>query len=752
MTSLKKSFAGRFAPNRLALAVVAAFALPAFADDAADLAELTRPQSVVEVGVGYVDEDSRKFGEYTGLKEKDPYFIGNVRAVNRSPMDASYWTFDATNLGLASRNVKGEIGRQGAFKVWAEYDQIPKYGQEAFTIFEGAGTDRLTLPAGFVGLTTADTGGTAAAAAARAGKIEPFLRPYDQEQERRNYIVGASGSLTRAVTAKISFRQEDKEGIKTFGATFGNSGGNPRAVAAPEPVDYTTRHIDASVGFNLGKLALKAGYYLSKFENNYNSFTYQNPYNAINGWIPTAGFPTGIGQIALAPDNEFHRFGIMGAYSFDAHTRLSFNADRGRATQNDPFLPYTADPNVDIHTPLPRSSADAQIDTTNLAVNLSMQPMRKLHLHAQVRYEDHDNKTPIATYTYIGGDSTVQNTPGAARTRTNMPLSVEKTVFKIGADYTLMPRTKLKLGYDWDQEKRDFSEVSKNTTNQFEIGLRRSMTDFATGSITYWRAKRDLNEYCYNCPYYQTYAAGAIPAPPHDWDNLPFARRFPYQERDQDKVRFALNLMPSDVVTVQFSADYRDDDYNAPIHGMQFAKTASYTVDLGFTPMERLSGYAYYTRDKSEYETQGLQFTSANRTAVGFLTESGTDWVNTGEDKGDTFGAGFKLMAIPKRLDLGLDLMYSKMDGRYDTQNVAGTALPLPELLTKLRSVKLFGTYKVNRDLALRLTYWYQKLESNDWAWDTITPTTIPNVITNGQTSPNYDVNFVGVSVIYRFR
>ena len=39
----------------------------------------------LDFGLGYTSADSYKFGEYTGLKEKEGFFVGNANIFYRSP-------------------------------------------------------------------------------------------------------------------------------------------------------------------------------------------------------------------------------------------------------------------------------------------------------------------------------------------------------------------------------------------------------------------------------------------------------------------------------------------------------------------------------------------------------------------------------------------------------------------------------------------------------------------------------------------
>lgn len=68
----------------------------------------------VDLGIGYVSEDSFKFGEYTGLYEKGAFFIGDAALSSRGE-NANYLNVDASNLGLDSRSLGVEGGKQGTY-------------------------------------------------------------------------------------------------------------------------------------------------------------------------------------------------------------------------------------------------------------------------------------------------------------------------------------------------------------------------------------------------------------------------------------------------------------------------------------------------------------------------------------------------------------------------------------------------------------------------------------------------------------
>src|SRR5262249_8452837 len=135
MTSLN----GRFATRALAAAVQGALASLAFlpaiaaADANEEVLALTRPTSSVEVGGLYVNKDSAKFGEFTGLDKKGGYAIGNLQLFG-GDADAGVfrWQLFGTNLGLDSRALNGEVSQQGKWRVSAGYNEIVRNAYDTY--------------------------------------------------------------------------------------------------------------------------------------------------------------------------------------------------------------------------------------------------------------------------------------------------------------------------------------------------------------------------------------------------------------------------------------------------------------------------------------------------------------------------------------------------------------------------------------------------------------------------------------------
>src|SRR5689334_18044133 len=116
-----KSFRTRASVIAVRTALIAIAASPAsYAADPPNQAaqELTKPVSTVEFGLGYVNNDSFKFGEYNGLQRKGPFAIGNFDVRGGGAYDSgdpTRWRLNGNDLGLDTRSVNGEYGQQGRF-------------------------------------------------------------------------------------------------------------------------------------------------------------------------------------------------------------------------------------------------------------------------------------------------------------------------------------------------------------------------------------------------------------------------------------------------------------------------------------------------------------------------------------------------------------------------------------------------------------------------------------------------------------
>ncbi len=710
---------------------------------------LPETRSEIEIGLGSVSDASFRFGKYNGLETDGIFGVFRFDLGERGPYNgdsADYWRLTGSDLGLESLSLQYERGTQGDYRVFLEYDQLPVMRSDTSqTIFNGAGGTDLTLPAGWVA--DVNTAGMT--------QLLPALQDVDIGHERHRFRLGFDKVLESRWDVKTNYRHETKEGIKTVGAVVGNSGGNPRAVILPEPVDYVTQNFDVTLGYAGPEKQFQFGYSLSLFNDNNQSLIWQNPWSAISGWDAAAGFPTGEGQLGLPPDNQSHQITASGGYRISDNTRLTADLALGRMTQDETFLPYTVNPTLaaGITRPLPRDSLDGRIDTLLVNLRLAARPTHAFHWSASLHRDDRDNKTPRDEYVYIGGDSQAQNTAADSnRRRFNEPYSYMQDQLRIDAGHKIFSHAEITAGYERNETGRTFSEREEQAEDIYRMGLQSNLFDTLSAGARLEHARRRGSVYVGEEPFLSGYSPGYTSTVPGGWENHPDLRRYFLADRMRDKVTLFATWMPAEKLTLGLNANHAQDDYDGSAMGLTDSRSNSYTLDVAYVVSETLTSYVFYTYEALRSDQGGRQF---NTLAPGKLVQAADptlDWFVAHRDHMETVGIGVKKSFVNKKLDVGVDYLHA--DSRAAVSVATGSALiaaPLPDVVARLNTLSLYGTWQLQADLSVKARYLMERYKSADWAIDNVEPNTLANVITTGENSPHYAVQVFTLSIAYRF-
>ena len=722
----------------------------------------------VEFGVGNNSAKSFKFGEWTGMHKDGAFGILNFNWVNRDAReDSKYWRISGSNLGLATRGLAIEGGNQGRYSVKLSVDELDRHQFDSTQfIHRNLGSNTLTLPAGFAGISAGGSNPPSNAAA-----ISPYLQSFDIKQERSTVKLDGAWVMASRWQVEVNYRQDQRDGTRLIGSVIGNSGGNPRSAILPYPLNDKTDQVEATLRYAGDRGQFQVGYYWSGFRNSETSLTWQNPYAQLAGtaWGTGVGFPTGQGRLGLMPSNDYSQVNASGNYDITPTTRFNGTVSYGWATQDEPFLPYTINSGLTVATPLPRSSLDGKIDTTLVNLALSMRPVKSLNLRARYYFNEHNNKTPQAQYLYVGGDSLNQAaTPvGAGTARVNLPIGTRENKFVLDAEYHLAAKTMLRAAYDWkkvDYLRAGFDARNSTTNNTLMAELRRVASANLTGAVKYTYDQRRGTSFDNNSPYRASYDATVVAA--GFWDNLPTHRQHFLNDYNKNSVRAQGNITASDTMSLQvavdvFNLDYKGPDcggtYPSPVpptlvfpatcQGLTKADGQSYTLDGQWTPMQSLMAYAFYTYTEQGTDQNGRAYTGTAKTTQGI--DPTRDWVGKLTSSDSTFGLGLKFTPAKSRVDYGAQFVFN--DGKYATSISGGSALgvlnPVPDVRSKMNSLQLFAKWNYSKNITWRFNYWHQRQSTSDWAYDNTVAWTSSNLLLTGQTSPNYTANVVGVSV-----
>lgn len=687
----------RFPKSALATALLAAFGAALAAEGDEDLAQLTTPQSEVSAGVGYVNNDNQRFGQYTGLTDKDPYLLLDADVARRNDATGTWLRFTGRNLGFDNRLLRFEHERQGNWGYFIEFNQIPRF--DPYTIntgLQGIGTNSVTP------VTIVPGGGT----------------NWEFNTERDILSVGARKSFAQGFAAQVRLSSEEKEGLRRWGqGTFGTW----RFLA--EPIDQTTRQLDATLSYSAEKLQLSGGYYGTSFVNHSQLLT-------VNG--PTLF--AGSNLMALPPDNQSHQLHLAGGYSFTPATRATFKLARGIITQDEAF----ATPTV-AGAP---GNLDGRIETTLAEAGLITRIATSLSLRASLAYENRDDKTPVFRY------FPSQNTVGATNDGTNETRDIETTRGKLDATYRLPLAFSLTGGLEYVEKKRnsppvrsvDFREKTDETSYKAEV--RRAIGETVTGAVSYIHSERRGSEWLPNFGNQTTVTTGDLIAPLH------------LADRDRDLVRLTLNWMPLDPLSLNFRVDAAQDDYRSRGFtafdlGPRKGEARFYSLDAGYAFSDALQATAWISHGVDKYENAECQSAAAAVNA-NTCTASTTNPVWQAELQHTQNSLGLGLRAKPlARTELGAELTYSRMTDELRASAITpAVALPvIPDVHTKVTTLRLFAKYALQRNSGVKLQYVFDRYKTDDWTWNSWRYTDGTTVLEE----PTQDVHFIAASYYYQF-
>jgi MtrB/PioB family decaheme-associated outer membrane protein len=533
MSATKVRFHMRTSASAVRAALVAmAFAPAAFAaDTAADPAVVaqTQPTNFVEAGIGYVTQDSFKFGQYNGLFDKGPYGIFNFDVRDETPYDADTalrWRIFGTNLGLDSRTIYGEAGQQGTFRVYGGFDELrSNYTDSYQTPYGGSGTNFLTLPSTWIkpvvpqvsatagnfralspgtglgptvqnGVSTPPTAAQQAAVNAIIAADAPSFQNLNLDTTRKVYSGGLNFNVAPRWEVKVSASQTQQTGLKPLNMISLASG--TMSAVLPNLIDYTTNQYNASLNYNGENLFFNAAYYGSYFKNNNDSMTFENAFA-----------PGSFATISTAPSNEFNQFVLKGGYNFNPTTKLVLGASYGRNTQNDQFLNSATLP-----IGLPTQSLDGLVVTEMFTARLTSKPMKNLNLNFGYTFNNRDNKTPVNTYVFYDADEPKSGassfnaqlglpagTLGSnINIYANRPYSKKVNTAVADAEYMVAPGQFVKGGYEYQQIDRDCpgswincADATQSRENSLKLAYDGNISDTFSARVSYLYSQRRVD-------------------------------------------------------------------------------------------------------------------------------------------------------------------------------------------------------------------------------------------------------------------
>ncbi len=647
------------------------------------------------IGVSTVQgEDGYRYGNGSGYDDEGEYaeLSGEGRFVGESTQAS--WTLD--DLGLDSRSVGFSFGKPGTYEISLGYDETPyRRFDSTSTVYSGSG-DSLSRPASW----------TPAGTTSGLTDLATSLQPVEIFNDRSRFEFGTAYLPTKNVSLHAGFRRQQRDGVKIVSA-----GSFTQAAFLPRVLDDYTDEISAGVSFKAGAFDLSLGYFGSYYRNEMDSLTWDNLFTPAPG---ADAF-----RRALEPDSDFQQFSLAGVYRTDAlNTVVAFSAAFGQGEQNANLLPYTINSSLPA-TPLPVASLDGQVDTSNYAFTLTSNPFSKARIKLSYRFDERDNQTPAYTWTRVITDTFVTNDG-----EQNVPYSYDRSRLNISGSYRLFDTVSVSAGYDRTEYDREFQEVASQTEDTGWGQLRWKPTSYLEATFKGGESTREVDEY-------DTDVAISL-------GQNPLMRKYYLAHRYREFAEVSLSAsLPEKPLSVGMAFLYADDSYSKSELGMTESEEQRFTFDVSWAFSDR----------SSLYLTAGNE--SIDAVQLGSEAFAGPVWEASHDDDFDHVGGGIRLSGLGEKVDLTLDYSHSQGETEILYSGMAVAAEPLPELESTLDALRLSLDYQWSEKLRLSFVLRSESFETDDWALDGVLTDSIPNVLTMGATSYDYDVWAFGVSFRY---
>jgi MtrB/PioB family decaheme-associated outer membrane protein len=729
-----------FGRTALALAVLAAFGANAPAQEKKEEEKKSpiETQLSVEAGGAVVSGDAadRAFwGQYNGMRFQDGYGIVNFDYSRRDLSTGTWLDIYGANLGLQTREIGLDWRRPGEFRLNAGYGELWR-------------VNPYTVNTAISGSDTTPTANYLFGGPDSGGDTYPNTK-------RRAIQLGGSKAFGPTWLLEGSVTSENKEGSELFGignqcpgtAAAGCSF-TPGATAGfgvlymPKPIDFNHTQAELRLNYSSAALQLSGGYYGSFFSNDKSSFTPGTPgvlNNAVG--LPLAAGPgvqSYLGQpVALAPENSFNQLDLTGSYTFSPIIRSNFKLSYGRAVQDQDFSSMGL-----TGAPAGISNLDGEVLHTLAQVRVVANPIDKLSIVGEYRYNNQDDDTTIVPYSQVG-----------AVTFTNQRVHREVNYGKLEGTYRLPYALHGTVGWSYESINRGsytptgsyagvsaMREETEETT--WYLQLRRNMTETISGLISYSSGSRDGSSWL--APGAGGVGLVAV--------NDPFSQLGPnaiymptLADRDRDKLRLLLTWAATEALSVQFAIDVGRDDYQTPTgFALQESKFDLYTLDVNYALSDAWNVNGFVSTGKQKLNQARPQ-----------------GYVLSFDDKSLNAGVGFNGRAGEK-IRLGGSLSYVNNEDTY-SQGLTADATPasaallaatggLPEITFRRTELRLYGTYAWTERSTVRLDAAYQRLTYTDWQFNYAGVPFLYSDNTTVSLQPDQNVGFLGVSYIYSWR
>ena len=534
-----------------------------------------------------------------------------------------------------------------------------------------------------------------------------------------------------------------KEGDRPFSMSFGTgSAGNFLEVL--EPIEQTIHDFRLGMAIARERWQLQMGYTLSVFQNDMESVTFENPcfQFAAAGDCTAADTNANkaqFGRSSLPPNNMAHTFNLAGGVNLPLRTRMTGGVTYSVALQDEGFLPLSTTPRAGVGV-MPQSSLEGSVHTLNLSLGATSRPFRlPLTLSARYRLYDLNDRSDQFVLPVRPLNDRADSLLAAFEPERH---SFTRHNADLDARYQIARSLAATIGTGWERWNRGPERMVQELDEVFlKAAVDATPTDWLLARLTYRPSIRRGD-----------HGGHANPA-----EQFGYARDFDLADRDRQRVDLTFQITPLDSLSITPAGGVRYDEFNNTPMGIQEDWTWSAGIDIGWSPVERVSFGLGYMHEVGNRDLLAKQTTVSPNT---FFLSNMTDTF-------DTVRLNSKVALIPKRLDWIVDASYATSYGEVKTRNPTGadggTASPAtskrwPAIDDGLLRIETKLRYHLTKSWAVSFLYAFEQWRHHNWQTDNWLPYNSLQRgapygdVYLGTDAKDYDNHMMGLTFAYTFK
>ncbi len=727
-----------------------------------------------------------KYNEYRDVRNN--FFVRQFNVDVQNLLGSkNYLVVESQKSFYKDQSYLATFGRYGKYKLQFRYDELPHvYSNTARSAFVRTAPGRFVIPDATksyfasVGLTNTATAPTLPYALSQYVNSLPFLTPSITRKAGSGLF---SVYITPEWTASVSFSREHQVGLRPIAVVFNSSPsaatGGGFGAEVPEAIDYFTNTLKFGTEYAKTDWGVMAGYTGSFFQNNISTLTFDNPFRvtACSSLLPTGDSQycasnvqgSNVGEMDLYPDNQAHYLNLAGAFGAGKHIRIMGSITPGWMSQNDSYLPYTANSalakyaatlnnGTSVVTPALSLNGKKQTLAGNLTAVAS--PVKSLQFKVGYRQYDYNNNTAMHDYTPMQGDVAA---PSLTSPTENKAFGFNKKNVEATANVFFWKKSSAKFGYEGEWFDRTHRDVAESVEHSFVTSVDLVPHRDVLVRMSYRHANRDPKDY---------EDEEAEPVPGGITVEQVNHRRFDEAARTRDRIDGLVQYNLTDKISVSAFGGTIQDDYNKRggvnsanplysitttnalalgqpyyLYGVLKDLSWNYGMDFDYAVSNQVTLFGEYSHERyhksmvTRYRTPGtldpLTLAADCGTSGRACDSSNNDWGSTSRDMANIYTFGSDLF-LGKKAYLTTYYSLSAVEGNIysyalgDSTITTGVnkfvltgtnaAVNYPTTVSRNHEVVALFKYKLTKNIMPKFEYRYTQFDSNDFQTSSMTP------------------------------